>query len=56
MISCKQASRAFSQMQDGPAPVALYLRLRLHVLLCDGCRRFERQLHFLRRALQRYRE
>ncbi len=56
MISCKEASRALSQMQDGDVALPLYLRIRLHLLLCDACSRFAWQIRFLRQAMQRYRQ
>ena len=43
-------------MQDGAIPVPLYLRIRLHLLFCEACTRFEQQLRFLHRAMQRYRQ
>ena len=56
LISCKDASRAISQMQDGNVSVPLYLRIRLHLLWCEACKRFEQQMRFLHRAMQRYRQ
>jgi hypothetical protein len=56
MITCKEASRALSQMQDGDVAFPLYLRIRLHLLLCDACTRFARQMRFLHLAMQRYRQ
>ena len=53
-ISCKDASRAISQMQDADVPFGVWLRVRLHLLLCVACLRFLRQIRFLRIALQRY--
>jgi len=55
MITCKDASRALSQMQDGDVAFPLHMRLRLHLLLCEACSRFARQLRFLHRAMQHYR-
>jgi Putative zinc-finger len=55
MISCREASRALSQMQDGDVAFLLYWRLRLHLLLCEACTRFALQMRFLRRAMQDYR-
>ena len=54
-ISCKDASRLISQLQDGNIPLAQRLRIRLHLMVCDACTRFEQQLRFLRSALQTYR-
>jgi hypothetical protein len=54
-ISCKDASRLISQLQDGNIPLPERLRIRLHLLWCDACTRFERQVRFLREALRNYR-
>jgi len=54
-ISCKDASRLISQLQDGDIPLWERLRIRLHLQLCDACTHFERQLRFLRAALRNYR-
>jgi len=56
LISCKDASRAISQMQDGNVPFPLYLRIRLHLLWCEACKHFEQQMRFLREAMRRYRQ
>jgi len=57
MLSCRQASRLLSDQQELEQDQALALRqragLRLHLWLCAECRRFERQLGALRRALRR---
>ena len=53
-ISCKDASRAISQMQDASVPLGVWLRVRVHLLLCAACLRFARQIRFLRLALRRY--
>ncbi|HEY7944002.1 MAG TPA: zf-HC2 domain-containing protein [Casimicrobiaceae bacterium] len=55
LISCKDASRLISQMQDGSLPRRRRWLVRLHLVWCDACRRFERQLALLREAMQRYR-
>jgi hypothetical protein len=55
LISCKEASRAMSQMQDGSVSLPLYMRIRLHLIWCEACKRFERQLRLLHQAMRRYR-
>ena len=55
LISCKDASRLISRMQDANIPFTEWARIRLHLLLCDACTGFERQLRFLREALKHYR-
>lgn len=56
MLNCKQTSELLSQGQDRPLKTGENLRLRLHLLLCHGCRSFSRQLDFMRVALRRYRD
>jgi hypothetical protein len=55
MITCKDASRLLSQRQDRALVPLERIRLRLHLLVCDACRRFGAQLVFMRRAMRRYR-
>ena len=54
LISCKDASRLISQMQDGDLPFGQRLRVRLHLLFCDACTQFERQVRYLREVMRRY--
>jgi len=42
-------------MQEGDIPLRHWARIRLHLLLCDACTRFEKQLRFLRSAIRQYR-
>ncbi len=55
MLSCKDATRLISQMQDRRLTLAGRWLVRLHLLFCDACRRFQRQLDVLRDAMVRYR-
>ena len=54
LISCKDASRLISQMQDGDLPFGQRLRVRVHLLFCDACTQFERQVRYLREVMRRY--
>ena len=56
VISCREASRLISQRQDRPLTFWEGLKLRGHLLLCDVCTRFARQVDFMRAALRRYRD
>jgi hypothetical protein len=53
MLTCKEAARLVSQGLDRRLGLAERLALRLHLLVCDGCTNFARQVAFLRRALSR---
>ena len=56
IISCKDASRLVSQREEAPLTAWQRLVLRLHLSVCAACSRFERQIAFLRTAMQRYRQ
>ena len=53
---CKQTSQLLSQAQDRPLGFAERLRMRLHLAICDRCRRVSTQFDFLRAAVRRYRD
>jgi hypothetical protein len=53
MIDCREASRLISQHADRPLPLVRRLQLRLHLLVCDACSNFRRQVRLLRRTLKR---
>jgi hypothetical protein len=53
MIDCREASRLISQNADRPLPLGRRLQLRLHLLVCDACTNFSRQVRVLREALRR---
>jgi hypothetical protein len=55
LISCKDAARLVSKREDAALSAWQRLLLRLHLSVCTACARFERQIHFLRSAMQRYR-
>jgi hypothetical protein len=54
-VSCKEATRLISEMQERPLAGREHLRLRLHLAACAACSRFLRQVAFMRRALSAYR-
>jgi hypothetical protein len=56
MSTCKQASELMSQQQDRALGPLERLRLRLHLLICERCRRIEQHLEFLRMAIRRCRD
>lgn len=50
MLTCKQAAALLSQSQDRRLVLRERLALRLHLLVCDACRNFQRQVDFLSRT------
>ncbi|MFZ5557130.1 MAG: zf-HC2 domain-containing protein [Pseudomonadota bacterium] len=54
MITCRQASQLVSKERDVKLTWRERLSLRLHLLMCAMCRRYERQLGFLSRVASRF--
>lgn len=52
MLNCKHASHLLSQSMEKPLALRQRLALRLHLLLCDACTHFYRQLTLLRQAIR----
>src|SRR6266498_3607165 len=50
MPTCLEASRLQSIALDQPVPLPKRFGLRLHLLVCKWCRRYGKQIRFLRRA------
>ena len=48
--TCRDAVRLQSAILDQPVPFPKRMGLGLHLLLCKWCRRYGRQLRFLRQA------
>ena len=50
MYSCEEASRLSSRAMEEPLTPAERVLLRLHLMMCNRCSNFARQIEFLRRA------
>ncbi len=50
MYSCEQASKLSSRAMEQPLTPSERMLLRLHLMMCDRCSNFSRQINFLRRA------
>jgi hypothetical protein len=50
MLNCKQNTELLSQALDRPITFREKLAIRLHLMMCRGCRNFEKQLVFIRKA------
>lgn len=53
MLTCRQATHLLSERLDRPLSLRERLNLRVHLLICRGCRNFGRQMTFLRSACRR---
>jgi len=50
MITCKQATQLISEQLDRDLGLWQRFSLKLHLFLCHYCRKYARQLNFLRGA------
>ena len=53
--TCKQVAALLVAREDRALPWAQRLALRLHLMACDACPRFERQVLTMRNSLQAWR-
>ena len=49
--TCRQVSRLQSDLLDQPLSLPKRFGLRLHLLVCKWCRRYGKQIRFLRQAV-----
>ncbi len=54
MLNCKQAAALMSQRMDKELGMLQKLSLRFHLMMCGGCRNFNRQMEFLRRGCRKF--
>ncbi len=55
MLDCKHASRLVSQSMDRRLSLRERLGLRLHLLICDACTQFSKQMALLQQAARQWR-
>lgn len=53
-LNCRHASRLQSEALDHPLPFFQRLGLRIHLFLCKWCRRYGKQIRFLRNAAREH--
>ncbi len=54
-LSCKQSARLLVEREDRPLGWLEGLGLRLHLMACEACPRFERQVLTMRNAMRQWR-
>ena len=52
--TCRETSELLSRAQDRPLTMREKVLLYVHLPLCEGCRNFREQLHFIRRAVREH--
>jgi len=53
MLSCKDVTRLISESMDHSLPFGKRFGVRLHLLICTFCARYERQLLLIRETVRR---
>jgi len=53
--TCKDATRLLLEAEERRLSLSERIGLRLHLLACEACPRFERQLRLMRRAYAQWR-
>lgn len=54
--ACKDISRLVSESMDRRLPFITRVKLRLHLMICEGCERYAEQLRAIRGSLRRLAE
>jgi hypothetical protein len=54
MKTCKDISGLLSESMDRRLTWRERLAMRIHLLMCRSCSRFQQQVHFLRKAAGHY--
>lgn len=54
MMKCKEVTHLLSEAQDRKLVVGERIQVAMHLLMCEGCTNFRKQIDFLRLASRRY--
>ena len=46
-MTCKDTTPLLSQLQDGPVSFTKWIRMKIHLAMCEVCRYYKRQLEAL---------
>ena len=55
MMNCKHATKLMSQEKDCRLSLKQRIELRFHMMMCSGCRNYNKQMAFIRKTMQQYR-
>ena len=53
MMNCKHATRLMSQGQDRQLKLNERLRLSFHLVICNGCANYNKQLDIIRKTIRK---
>lgn len=55
MLNCREVTRLSSEESERELSSRERIEMWMHTMMCTGCRNFRRQMAFLHRAAERYR-
>jgi len=53
MLACRDVAELISRSMDTSIPIGKWIGVRVHLLMCKFCARYERQLLLVRETLRR---
>lgn len=53
-MNCQQATQLISESQERALFLSEKVSLKMHVMMCSGCKNFNLQMPFLRQAMKAY--
>ena len=53
MLACRDVTQLISRSMDTSLPIGKRIGVRIHLLMCRFCARYERQLLLIRRTVRR---
>lgn len=56
MLNCQEVTRLYSESQERTLNLQERISLKMHVMMCSGCRNFGKQMHTLRQVARAYAE
>jgi hypothetical protein len=54
MPTCEEVTRLKSESMDSALPIRQRLAIKIHILFCQWCRKYGKQLEMIRRAARKY--
>lgn len=54
MLNCKATTRLVSEAQERQLSLREKMGLKVHLMMCSGCRNFSQQIPFLRQTMRAF--
>lgn len=54
MLNCRNATKLMSESQDRALTITERMSLKLHIMMCSGCRNFREQMDAIRLMTRSY--